>query len=790
MTGTRFITKRVVGTSVLPDEAKPLLRGEGRFVNDIRLPGMYHVAFLRSPHAHARLLSVDASKALSLPGVVTVLTGKDLLGKVEAFHSMPNRFSGGESVQHWLAVEKVRFFGEAVCAAVAIDRATAEDALELIEVDYDPLPAVTDPRKGEQDGSPLVHDSCPNNYLIKRDYQRGDVDAAFQDAELVVKRSFRLGRKQALCMEGRGCVAAFREGAFTLTLWISHQLPYVVRHYLARHLRIRENEVRVIAPHTGGGFGQKASVYPEEFVCSYLALQLRRPVKWVEDRLENMVASTHSRDQYIEVEAAVDREGHILGLSSQVWVDVGAYSTYLWSAGMEPLQTGGLMPGPYRIKAYRYTSRGVATNKTPVGPYRAVGRPSASAALELLIEEVARRLGLDPAHVRLINLIPPEEMPFRNANNLVHNNVNYVPCLKLAMAAADYEQLRADQRQVRSQGKLRGIGVSCYAELTGLGTSTAVGPGTLLQPGRDAVTLRLETSGVLTIMAAMPSQGQRIATAMAQVAADELGMKLADITSITNDTAMAPYGFGTFASRTAVLGSGAVILAARELRQRIIALGAHLLAVPAAELTIVDSVIQTLDGSKRMTMHAMTDISYFSAKNVPQELNSGFEVTAFYDPKFGSFAGAAHIAVVDVDPQTGRVDILRYVAVEDVGNMINPEVVKGQIIGGIIQGLGEGLMEELVYDEAGQPRTVTLADFLIPTALDVPRIELHHANTPSAALGGFKGCGEGSQTGGLASVVCAISDALSHRGGDIHDFPATPERILKGLGVLPAGEPR
>lgn len=789
MTGTRFVSKRIVGTSVLPDEAKPLLQGEGRFVADIRLPGMYHVAFLRSPHAHARLISVDASKALALPGVTTVLTGRDLLGKVEPFHSMPNRFSGGESVQHWLAVDKVRFYGEAVCAVVAESRAIAEDAMELIDVEYDPLPAVTDPRQGERDDAPLVHDTCPNNHLIKREYSRGDVDAAFENAHLVVERTFRLGRKQALCMEGRGCVVAFRDSAFTLTLWISHQLPSVVRHYLAKHLRIRESEVRVVAAHTGGGFGQKASVYPEEFVCSFLALQLRRPLRWVEDRLENMVASTHSRNQQIEVKMAVDREGRILGMSSEVWVDVGAYSTYLWSAGMEPLQTGGLMPGPYKIKAYRYTSRGVATNKTPVGPYRAVGRPSASAAMELVIEEVARRLSLDPVQVRMINLIRPEDMPFRNANNLVHDNVNYVPCLKLGLAKAGYEQLRAEQRLARAEGKLRGIGVTCYAELTGLGTSTAVGPGTLLQPGRDAVTLRLETTGTLTIMAVMPSQGQRIATAMKQVAADELGMKLNDITGVTNDTAMAPYGFGTFASRTAVLGSGAVIRAAREMRQRILALAAHLMAVHVDELTIVDSVIQTLDGSKEMSMRQMTELSYFSAKEIPPELNPGFEVTAFYDPKFGSFAGAAHIAVVDVDPQTGQVKIVRYVAAEDVGNMINPKVVEGQIIGGIAQGIGEALMEELVYDEAGQPRTVTMADFLIPTALDVPRIELHHANTPSAALGGFKGCGEGSQTGGLASVVCAVSDALSHRGGDIHDFPATPERVLKALGVLlPSGK--
>jgi carbon-monoxide dehydrogenase large subunit len=786
MSDTRFVNQKAVGSSVIPDEAIPLVEGDGRFLNDIKLPGMYHVAFLRSQHAHARLRSIDAGAARSLPGVIKVLTGHELLGKVDPFRSMPNRFSGGESIQHWLAVEKVRFCGEAICAVVAEDRATAEDAVELIEVDYDPLPVVTDPRLGERDDAPLIHDACINNYLIKREYERGNVDEAFRNADLVVKRKFRIGRKQALCLESRGCVAGYRENTFTLTVWISHQLPYVVRHYLAKHLRMPETDVRVIVPHTGGGFGQKASIYPEEFVCAYLALQLRRPVKWVEDRLENMVASTHARDQYLEVQLAADKDGRILAISSDVWVDVGAYSTYLWSAGMEPLQTAGLMPGPYRIGAMRYRTRGVATNKTPVGPYRAVGRPSASASLELLIDEMARKLELDPLQVRLKNLIPHEAMPYRNANNLVHDNVNYVPCLELAVAKADYERLRAEQGRDSGNGKLRGIGLACYAELTGLGTSTAVGPGTLLQPGRDAVTLRLETTGVLTIAAALPSQGQRIMTAMRQVACDELGIRLEDITSISNDTATAPYGFGTFASRTAVFGSGATIKAARELRQRLLAMAAFLLQVPVEQLTIANSVVQTIDRSKSISLRDMAEKSYFSAKDIPQELNQGFEVTAFYDPKFGSFAAGAHIAVVDVDPSTGQVEILRYVAAEDVGTVINPAVVEGQIIGGIVQGIGEALLEELVYDEQGQPRTVTLADYLVPSALEIPRIELHHANTPSGALGGFKGCGEGSIIGALGSLACAISDALSRKGGDIHEFPATPERVLKGLGVLPA----
>ena len=584
---------------------------------------MYHVTFLRSQHAHARIRSVDAAKARALPGVITVLTGQELLGKVEPFRSMPNRFSGGESVQHWLAVDKVRFCGEAVCAVVAEDRATAEDATELIEVDYEPLPVVTDPRLGEEDGAALVHDSCPNNYLIKREFERGKVDEAFADAHLVVKRKFKIGRKQALCLESRGCVAGYRESTFGLTVWISHQLPYVVRHYLANHLHMAENDIRVVVPHTGGGFGQKASIYPEEFVCAYLALTLRRAVKWVEDRLENMVASTHARDQSIEVAVAVDRDGHILALNSDVCVDVGAYSTYLWSAGMEPLQTAGLMPGPYKVPAMRYRTRGVATNKTPVGPYRAVGRPPRQPRSNCCWMKLRAGFDLDPVELRQRNLIPIEAMPYRNANNLVHDNVNYLACLKLATAKAQYERLRAEQRQASANGKLRGIGIACYAELTGLGTSTAVGPGTLLQPGRDAVTLRLETTGVLSIAAALPSQGQRIMTAMRQVACDELGIALDDITCVNNDTAMAPYGFGTFASRTAVFGSGAVIQAAKELRRRILALGAHLLQVPVGELTIVNSVIQTIDRAKTLPIREMAEEELFFGQDHSARAQSG-----------------------------------------------------------------------------------------------------------------------------------------------------------------------
>ena len=363
----------------------------------------------------------------------------------------------------------------------------------------------------------------------------------------------------------------------------------------------------------------------------------------------------------------------------------------------------------------------------------------------------------------------------------MHSNVAYRECLELALEKSDYAALRTTQT---APGKLRGVGVAVFAELTGLGTTTAVGPGTLLQPGRDAVTLRLETSGVLTIGAALPSQGQRIATAMRQVAADELGMRIEDIRCLTNDTGMAPYGFGTFASRTAVLGSGAVIKAARKLRARILALGAHMLGRDIADVTIVDSTVISLDRTASISLRDMAEKSFFSAKDIPDELNEGFDITTFYDPKHGSFAAGAHVVAIDVDTETGAVEIVRYVAAEDVGRIINPAVVEGQIIGGIAQGIGEILLEELIYDDQGQPRTVTLADYTVPSALEIPRVELHHANIPSAALGGFKGCGEGSIIGAVSAIACALSDALSQRGGDIHDFPATPERVIRGLGVM------
>jgi aerobic carbon-monoxide dehydrogenase large subunit len=780
MSDRRFANETMVGTSVLPDEAHPADRGRGAVPERHLLSGDVSRGFPPQPARACEVAGIDVQAARDLPGVVMVLTGQELLGKVEPFVSMPNRFSGGSSTQHWLAVEKVRFVGEAICAVVAEDRATAEDAIDLIEVDYDPLPIVSNARDGEKPDAPRVHDEVANNWLIRREYERGDVAAGFAAAHLVVNRKFRIGRKQALCLEGRGCVAAWREGGFTLSVWLSHQLPYVVRHYMARHLGLSESELRVVAPQTGGGFGQKASIYPEEFVCVWLAKTLRRPVKWVEDRLENMVASTHSRQHEVELDLALDAEGRILALRSDIIADVGAYSTYLWSAGMEPLQVGGLMPGPYRVPAMAYHTRGVATNKTTVGPYRAVGRPTASAIMEMALDEGARQLGITPAEIRQRNLIASASMPFRNANNLIHDKVGYEACLELALEKSGYAALRAEPAP---HGKLRGVGLAVFAELTGLGTTTAVGPGTMLQPGRDCVTLRLEPTGVMTIAAALPSQGQRIATAMRQVAADALGIRIEDIRCQTNDTGMAPYGFGTFASRTAVFGSGAVLQASVEMRRRILTLGAYLLGVPVEEVVLTGSEVHTLDRSKTLTLRAMAEKSYFSAKDIPDEINPGFEVSMFYDPKHGSFAAGAHVVAVDVDPATGQVEIVRYVAAEDVGRVINPAVVEGQIIGGIAQGIGEALLEELIYDEEAQPRTVTLADYIVPTALEVPRIELHHANTPGGALGGFKGCGEGSIIGALSAIACAVQDALSKEGGNISDFPATPERVLRGLGV-------
>lgn len=774
--------RQVVGTSVLPDEARPLLLGEGQFAADVQLPHTLHLAFLRSPHPHARIRSIDVSGALAVPGVVAVLTGQDLLGQVEPFRSVENRYAATPAtVQHWLAVDKVRYVGEPVCAVIARDRATAEDACELIDVDYELLPAVTDVHAALEPEAPLVHQEAGRNVFIDREYEAGDVEGAFRSAHLVVRRRFRLHRKTALCLETRGCTAAYREGGWTLTVWLNNQHPHIVRYLLAKHLGLQEHEVRVIITDTGGGFGQKSTAYPEEFVVAYAALRLRRPVKWVEDRLEHMLASTHARDQHIDVEAAFDKEGRILGLRAQVISDCGAYSITPWTAGIEPLQTAGLMPGPYRVPAQRYRAMAVATNKTPGGPYRAVGRPSAVAALELVLDEAARQLGMDPVDIRLINLIREEETPYRNINRLVHEHIAYRRCLETLLEKADYEALRETRREARERGKLRGIGVICYAELTGLGTRIPLSPGIPMRMGRDAVTLRLEPTGVLTVAASMPSQGQRIATAMRQVAADALGIPVDRIRVVLNDTAVVPFGFGVGASRTAVVGSGAVIRAARELKERILACAAHLMEVAPEELEIVDGVVRHRQGGRELPLEQVAYISYFEGHRLPSEVNQGLEVTAYYDPIFGSFSGAAHLAVVDIDTRTGRPEVVRYVAVEDCGRVINPAVVKGQVTGGVAQGLGEALMEELVYGEDGQLYTGTLMDYLVPTAPDVPNIEVYHVEQPSSAEGGFKGVGEGAHSGALAAICCAVVDALKQAGADLTEFPATPDRIWEAL---------
>ena len=773
---------KLVGTNMAISDARYLVMGEGRYVGDINLPRMLHVAFLRSPHAHARIVSVDVSEALKVPGVEVVLTGNDILGKIAPFISQPQRYSSGKVMtQELLARELVRFVGEPICAVAAVDLYRAEDAAERIVVKYEPLPVVFDPREGLAAESTLLHPQMGTNALIHRSFAAGDLDGAFARAAHVVKHSVRSTRKTALPMEGRGCVAAYRHDQTTLTVWMNHQLPYVARYLLSTHLGIRENDIRLIAPNSGGGYGQKASFYPEEFIVTYLSWTLKRPVKWIEDRLQNLKGSSHARDQFIDLETAVTKDGRLLALKARVVVDIGAYSIYPWTGGMEPLQTAGLMTGPYRIASHAYETFGVATNKTPVGPYRGVGRPTASLAIEQLIDAVARKLCMDPADVRAINLVRRDEMPYRSANKLVHDRTSYYECFELALAKADYPKLRNKQQAAPRQGKLIGIGLCSYAELTGLGTKTPVAPGTMMRPGRDSVTLRLEPTGVLSVLACMPSQGQRIVTALTQVTADAMGFNPEDIKIYDNDSAVAPYAFGTFASRTSVLGAGAIIIAARELKQRILNCAAYVMKKNTAEsLQIVDSVVVGVDG-QRLTLEALCQICFFEAQKIPSEINIGFDVTQFYDPSFGSFANGTHVAVVEIDTRTGRVHIVKYLAAEDCGRLINPAAVRGQVEGAVVQGIGEALFEELVYDRSGQLITGTLMDYTIPTIGDVPDIELHHMETSSNQEGGFKGVGEGPQIGGLAAVAGAVVDALAQVGATLSEFPASPERILRSL---------
>ncbi len=768
----------LIGERLRRKEDPRLLRGQGHYLPDLTLPGMLQLAFVRSPHAHAAIRRIDTSKARSGPGVEGVFTAADLsMRPIEPEFTGENYHGAGWPA---LASDRVRFVGEPVVAVAARDRYLAEDAADLVEVEYDPLPVVASVEAATRARAQLVHDAVPGNSFFRRDHVQGDVEGGFAKASLIVTGTFRHQRLAGVPMEGRG-IAAGRDRHGRLTVWASTQTPHMVRTGLARSLDLPESAIRVIAPDVGGGFGPKMHLYPEDVVVCAVARALNRPVKWIEDRRENLLAMTQAREQVIEAAAAADRDGRILALRASVACDTGAYSVYPLTAILEPMGTAQIMPGPYRIPAYAYTTTAIATNKCPIGAYRGVGMAVGVLVMERLMDKVAAATGLDPADVRRSNFIGPNEFPYTAATGLIYDSGRFADTLTAALAAFDYPAARREQAERRAEGRVVGIGIASFMEYTGMGSKTFSRRGMTDVPGYDSATVKVDPNGGVRVFVSCPSQGQGHETVFAQLVAGELGVDPATVFVGPVDTDAAPAGSGTFGSRAVVAGGGALVQAAVKVRERATSIAAHLLEASAGDVVLVEGRFAVRGSPERgVTWTEVARAAHAqAAAGLTAGVEPGLEASNTYDPPPATFSNGAHAAMLEVDRETGQVAFLKYVIAEDCGPQLNPMIVEGQTHGGLAQGIGEALLEEIIHDEAGQTLTATFMDYLIPTAMEMPGVEIVHLETASPnTVRGFKGIGESATIGAPACIANAVSDAL---GRDVDALPMTPARIVHWL---------
>jgi aerobic carbon-monoxide dehydrogenase large subunit len=754
-----------------------LLTGQARYVDDIHLPGLLHAAFVRSPHAHARLSGVDVSAALDVPGVVAILAGRDLIGRVQPLSPRLDARSFAATGWPALADSRVRFAGEPVALVAAGTPYSAVDGCERVDARYDPLDALASVDAALAPGAPVLHDTAPGNVLFRREYSRGDVDGAFARADIRISERFDHGRCSAAPLEPRGLVAQWDDSH--LTVWTGTQIPFVYRSALARVFGLPESSVRVIVPETGGGFGQKMHVMPEDLAVAALARTVARPVKWTETRRENLAAASHAREGRVELEAAADAYGVLLGLRARVVSDAGAYHIFPLTQALEPLGTAAILPGPYRTSAYAYECVAVATNKPPLGAYRGVGMTFAAFAMERTLDLLADRVGVDPAEIRRRNLIPRDAYPFASAGGFVYDSGDFPAALEQALDLAGYERLKHERDQARGRGRLLGVGIACYTEYTGMGSETYRRRGMVEVPGPEAARVEMAADASVSCFVSFPSQGQGHGTTIAQLVSDQLGVPLGRIHVRPVDTAVSPPGTGTFASRGAIAQAGTVKRAAATVRAKLLALAAESLEAHVADLELRDGRVSVRGVPERgVSVAELARIAHAP----PGALASCLEATELFDAPDTAFSGAVHVAAVEVDAHTGQVSVRDYTVVEDCGPVINPVIVEGQIHGALAQGIGEALGEELVYDPTGQLVTGTLMDYPVPVASALPSFTLGHRETPSPHTpGGVKGMGEGGTVGAPAAIANAVADALRPLGVSVTRLPIRPETMSPSL---------
>jgi aerobic carbon-monoxide dehydrogenase large subunit len=760
-------TENLVGKRIRRQEDPRLITGTATYVDDIKMPGMHHACILRSPHGAAKIRSINIKAAQDLPGVAAVFTGKDVegVGPVPCGASLPGLRVPPHSI---LATDRVYFIGHPVAVVVATDRYIAADALDLIEVDYEPLQAVTDPEKALAAGAPAVHPEWPDNTAFLYHQEGGDPEKAFKEAEVVVKQRITSQRLIPTAMETRGVVAEYRGAEKNLTLYSSTQIPHLLRSLVAQMLGVSENHLRVITPEVGGGFGSKLNVYAEEALMGFVAMKIGKPVKWIESRRENFQCTIHGRGHVDYYEVAAKRDGTVLGLRLKLIQDLGAYHQLLTPA--IPTLSVLMMPGLYKFRNVTADIVGVFTNCVPTDAYRGAGRPEATHGIERMMDLLAVELKMDPAELRLKNFIGKDEFPYQTATGLSYDSGDYAAPLKKALDLVDYHKLRQEQKQAKASGRLLGIGISTYGEICAFGPSPATPAG-----GWESATVKIEPSGKVTVMTGTSPHGQGEETTFAQIAADELGVPIDDVIVVHGDTAVVQYGIGTFGSRGTAVGGPAVYYAIQELKKKIKKFGEMLLE--STDITVTGGQCVDNRTGKSVSLAQIAGASY-RAMRLPPNTEPGMVATYFWEPPNFAFPFGAHIVVSEVDRDTGHVEIKRYIAVDDCGNIINPLLVDGQVHGGVVQGLGQALYEQAVYDDDGQLITGELMDYCIPKASMIPWIESSHTTTPSPVNPlGVKGVGEAGTIGCSPAVVNSVVDALSHLGVRHIDMPMTPEKL-------------
>ncbi len=783
----------VTHEEVARPELARMVRGRGQFLDDVKLPGMCYAVFVRSEYAHANIVSIDTTEAMEVPGAIGVITPDEVLPHVNPVRpAAPGSSDYARPYDRFpVPPGKVTFVGDAIVAVAAETPHAAQDMAEAVVVEYELLPVLADVEQAMAPDAPVIHAGMDDNIVFHREFGDGDVEGAFGRASLVLQKTFNFPRQTGVPLEARGAIASYDSGQDRLTVWASCRSPHLVRTTISNVMRLPQHAVRVISGDVGGEFGIKGAAYPESIILAFLSRKVDRPVKWVEDRMESLLACGHAHEMAIDVSVAAGNDGRILGIRSRVLVDQGAHTLGPTSAGLEPMTAGQSIVGPYRIDNFSCDAYGVMTNKCPGAAYRGVGTVQGVFVIERVMDMVAAELGLDPADVRMTNFIQPQDQPFNTSADRLYDSGDYPDTLARLLEVSNYQKLREEQAQARDRGEQVGIGICCFVEHSSTGSQDYHKRGVFGMPAFDSATIRVDAGGNVMAAVSAKSTGQSHDSVFASLVARELGVPYETVKILQGDTDATPFGAGTGVSRSAVSTGGAIRLAVQDIRRKAMEIARFFLETENEELQIADGQIFAADDpSRSISFAAVAAAAHDSSRVVwlPENIERGLQSTRTFDPPHQTFGHGAHLAVTRVDTETGMVNVEQYFCVEDCGTIIDHVIVDGQVIGAVALGIGNALHEELVYDEGGQLLTGTLMDYLVPTAPDVPVIQTTHTETPSPfTLGGVKGVGEAGTVGAYTAVGNSVADALLPLGVELTHPPVGPRRVWEM--IREAGNP-